>query len=269
MWRARRGTRSDSWPYADRCPGRPDGTVGALLSTVAAVAAILIITAACIQLRPLRRAAYGLDDGHPVAPPATDRAVAQALAARARVVTRPVRLRSAIQPRARLEHLGRPDRPRDDDGGLVDLNSSPTEVLLSVCGLDRDAAERLVAARQGWATGFSVSKRPWPSWTCRSGMQTCCATEAWCCRRDAALPRTAETRECADRNVDPPAISAGSKSRASGRLPRCSRGGMTHLMAADPAVGPAGSLGGAPVRQRPGAFYREGHRLFALSVSQE
>lgn len=135
--------------------GDPEGTIGALLSTVVAVAAIAIITAACVQLRPLRRAAYGLDDPHRVVPSATERAVVQALAARERrhearaLVERDPNL-------ARDLNIGRPDRPRDyDDGGLVDLNSSPAELLVSVCGLDKDAAERVVAARQRWATGFS------------------------------------------------------------------------------------------------------------------
>lgn len=134
--------------------GDPDGTVGGFLSTVLGVGAILIITAACVQLRPLRRAAYGLDDRHRVEPPAPDRAVVQALAARQR--RHEARALAERDPNlARDLNIGRPDRPRDyDDGGLVDLNSTPTELLMSVCGLDRDSAERVVAARQRWATGF-------------------------------------------------------------------------------------------------------------------
>jgi DNA uptake protein ComE-like DNA-binding protein len=135
--------------------GDPQGAFGALLSTVVGVAAIVIIAAACLQLRPLRLAAYGLHDSHRVGPAATDRAVTQALAARQR--RQEARALAERDPSlARDLSIGRPDRARDyDDGGLVDLNSSSAELLVSVCGLDKDSAERLVGIRQQWATGFT------------------------------------------------------------------------------------------------------------------
>ena len=53
--------------------------------------------------------------------------------------------------------IGRPDRARsyDDGGGLVDLNSAAADVIVSVCGFDREVAERVVSRREEWANGFS------------------------------------------------------------------------------------------------------------------
>lgn len=135
--------------------GDPSGTTGNVLSTITAVAAIVIVTAACLQLRPLRRAAYALNNPRNEVTPNADRAVVQAMAARQR--RQDARALATHDPNlARDLNIGRPDRPREyDDGGLVDLNSAPAEVIMSVCGLERVAAERVVAARQQWATGFS------------------------------------------------------------------------------------------------------------------
>lgn len=135
--------------------GDAQGIVGGALSTVVAVAAIAIITSACIKLRPLRQAAYGLNDRRNTAQSSTDRAVQRALAARKR--RDKARELAARDPNlARDLNIGRPDRPTDyDDGGLVDLNSASAELLMSACGLDSEAADRVVAARAQWATGFS------------------------------------------------------------------------------------------------------------------
>jgi hypothetical protein len=135
--------------------GNPRGALGAVLSTVVVVVAVPIVAAACVQLRPLRRAVYGLAEPSRVVPPGTDRAVAQALAARTR--REDARALAERDPMlARDLNIGRPDRPREyDDGGLVDLNSAPAGVLMSVCGLDSEAAERLVATRELFPTGFS------------------------------------------------------------------------------------------------------------------
>lgn len=45
-------------------------------------------------------------------------------------------------------HIGRPDLPGDhEDGGLVDVNRVPADVLARVPGIDRALAERLVSVR--------------------------------------------------------------------------------------------------------------------------
>jgi DNA uptake protein ComE-like DNA-binding protein len=51
--------------------------------------------------------------------------------------------------------MGRPDRARKYDAGLIDINSAPAEVFVSVCGIARDAAERLVTTREQYASGFT------------------------------------------------------------------------------------------------------------------
>jgi hypothetical protein len=136
--------------------GNPRGAVGTLLSTVVALIAVAIITAACVQLRPVRRIVYGLSEpSRMVMPPGTDPAIAQALAAR----DRRHRARALVENDpllARDLNIGRPDRLREyDDGGLVDLNSAPVEVLMSACGLNREDAERLVSTRESFPAGFS------------------------------------------------------------------------------------------------------------------
>lgn len=136
--------------------GNATGAAGTLLSTVVALVAIAMITAACVQLRPARRAVYALAEPPRVLIPAgTDPAVAQVLAARER--RQSARALVEGDPMlARELNIGRPDRMRNyDDGGLVDLNNAPVEVLMSSCGLSGADAERLVTARDLFPAGFS------------------------------------------------------------------------------------------------------------------
>jgi hypothetical protein len=135
--------------------GNPHGVIGGLLSTVATVLAVTITAAACVQLRPVRRAVYRLTERSRLVQPGTDPAVTRALAARNR--REEARALAERDPMlARDLHIGRPDLPREyDDGGLVDLNSTPAGVLMSVCGLSSEVAERLVATRQLFPAGFS------------------------------------------------------------------------------------------------------------------
>lgn len=50
---------------------------------------------------------------------------------------------------ARDLRIGRPDLPRQyDDGGLVDVNSAPSDVLQGALGLTNDQATQLIDARQ-------------------------------------------------------------------------------------------------------------------------
>lgn len=134
--------------------GNPRGTIGGLLSTLVAVGALVVIVIACVQLRPLRRTIFGPTEPPKVAP-GVDPAVARALASRRR--REDARALAQRDPNlARDLNMGRPDRARDyDDGGLVDINNAPAEVFVSVCGLDQDAAERLVRTRSQYPSGFS------------------------------------------------------------------------------------------------------------------
>ena len=134
--------------------GNTEGTFGNLLSAVVAIGAVGVIATACVQLRPLRMAVYGIVDPHRKNLTASEIAVNQALAARQR--RDEARALAARDPNlARDLGIGRPDRTRDyDDGGVVDLNSQSADVLVSMCGLDRASADRVVDRRQQGG-GFS------------------------------------------------------------------------------------------------------------------
>lgn len=136
--------------------GDPRGAVGSALSTGVALLAVAMVVVACVQLQQVRRTVYGLPEPpRSVIPPGTDPAVAHALAARERRNT--ARELAEKDPLlARDLNIGRPDRPRNyDDGGLVDLNTASAGLIVAVCGLMTDEAERLVSARELFPAGFS------------------------------------------------------------------------------------------------------------------
>jgi hypothetical protein len=83
------------------------------------------------------------------AEPPPDPAVAAALARRQR--RRAARLLLERDPALAAELcVGRPDLPRPyDDGGLIDINAVPAEVLTGLPGLTPDQVERILAARRG------------------------------------------------------------------------------------------------------------------------
>jgi len=77
----------------------------------------------------------------------TDPAVAAILAARARREDSR-RLAASDAQMARELRIGRPDLPRTyDDGGLVDLNSAPPQVIAHTCGIELAAATMITDAR--------------------------------------------------------------------------------------------------------------------------
>ncbi|MFC4945334.1 hypothetical protein [Pseudonocardia sp. GCM10023141] len=88
--------------------------------------------------------------------PAPDPAVAAVLAARTR--REDARALAAADPRmARELHIGRPDLSRTyDDGGLVDLNSAPAEVIAQACDIDLDAATLIAETRAAGLTFATV-----------------------------------------------------------------------------------------------------------------
>lgn len=101
---------------------------------------------------------------------AQEPAVAGVLAARQR--RDEARALAADDPlMARELHIGRPDLHRTyDDGGLVDLNTAPADVIAHVCDLDPTSAQAVVAARgtHGFTTVDEVFVRaetiPVTSW---------------------------------------------------------------------------------------------------------
>ena len=126
-------------------PHRADGTsANETLSTIGGLSALFVVIAGCVQLRPLRREVYG---GAGVVAAHRDPAVARALQARAR--REETRQLLAEDPGMRQElGIGRPDLGRGyDDGGLIDLNTAPADLIARVCGIEPKHAEAIVADR--------------------------------------------------------------------------------------------------------------------------
>jgi DNA uptake protein ComE-like DNA-binding protein len=140
---------------------------GNTISVIGGLLAIATIALGCVQQAPLRREVYG---GAP--PPAheqVDPALATALEARERRATaRQLAERDPLL--ARDLKIGRPDLSRTyDDGGLVDLNSAPAEVIAAVCHLGQGTGEEIAAARPpgGFMTVddvFSLTDIPVAAW---------------------------------------------------------------------------------------------------------
>lgn len=109
------------------------------------VADVVVLVASCIQLRSVRRTAFGAEAGVATA---NDPVVARALQARAR--REEARALAAKDPAlARDLGIGRPDLHRGyDDGGLVDLTSADASVIATVAGISSADAQSIVAARQ-------------------------------------------------------------------------------------------------------------------------
>jgi hypothetical protein len=118
---------------------------GDTISLVGGFLAIATIALGCVQQAPLRRAVYS---GTPLPErDAMDPALAAALGARKQRVD--ARLLAAQDPLlARDLKIGRPDLPHTfDDGGLVDLNSAPPQVIATTCGLPRSTGDTIATAR--------------------------------------------------------------------------------------------------------------------------
>lgn len=112
--------------------------------------AFAIMITACVQLRSLRREAYGLPAAFVpgvAAPAPGDPAVAQVLAGRAR--RQDARALAEKDPlMARELGIGRADLGRGyDDGGLVDLATAPAPIIAEVCGLTESDSERIIEAQ--------------------------------------------------------------------------------------------------------------------------
>ena len=117
--------------------------LGAALFTAAWFA---LIVGSTVHALVLRRRVFS--------PPAVQPAVAAALTGRE--LRQQARAIVADDPAlARELHIGRPDLPRQfDDGGLVDVNHVPEQVLVEQLGLSPAEADRVVEARERLG-GFS------------------------------------------------------------------------------------------------------------------
>ena len=130
--------------------GEPIGQGAAVAENILVAVALILILAACLQLRPIKREVYGGPAATPALRTATgDPAVARVLERR----TRRQEARALIEKDrglARELGVGRPDLGRGyDDGGLVDVNSASAELIAQVCDMDLADAQRIVEARAG------------------------------------------------------------------------------------------------------------------------
>ncbi len=107
-------------------------------------AAVAVLVVALVHLTVLRRQVWRAGTQAPAADPA----LAAALSARQRRAE--ARRILATDPLlARELRIGQPDLARRyDDGGLVDLNSAPAQVIAHLCGIEVAVARLLVEARQ-------------------------------------------------------------------------------------------------------------------------
>lgn len=125
--------------------GEAVGAAGKALESAYVILTLVVLVAACIQYRSVRRQAFGI---RPRLAADDDPAVARALQARAR--RQESRALAAKDPGlARELGIGRPDLRRGyDDGGLVDLNSADATLIASVAGIPLPDARAIVAARE-------------------------------------------------------------------------------------------------------------------------
>lgn len=124
-----------------------DGTTpDSVFSTLGGFSALAAVVVAVVRLNGLRQEVYG-GVVAPTRPLHADPAIAAVLGARQRrTETRELLARDRAM--ARELGIGRPDLGRGyDDGGLVDLNGAPVEVIAAVCDIPREQANAIAAAR--------------------------------------------------------------------------------------------------------------------------
>lgn len=137
--------------------GNPIGSGAAAAENLLVAFALVVIIAACVQLRPLRREVFGAPA--PRGPLSADPAVAQVLERRAK--RQAARELIAKDPAmARELGIGRPDLHLGyDDGGLVDVNAATAESLAHFCGIAPARAGQIIAAREArGGTYFSIGE---------------------------------------------------------------------------------------------------------------
>jgi competence ComEA-like helix-hairpin-helix protein len=127
--------------------GDPIGATGHAMNVTAALLAMSVMVAACVQQWALSREIYQLATAAAEAAN-MDPALAKALAARARRAE--ARSLAATDPLLAQDlHIGRPELGRGyDDGGLVDINNAPARTIATVCGIKPAAADGIVDLRE-------------------------------------------------------------------------------------------------------------------------
>ncbi len=143
----------------DTAPVDETGAATGWMSNVAGMLMLAVIVAAVLQQRPLRQEVYGPTGRYArESAKRPDPAVAAVSLARAkRAAARALAERDPLM--ARELRVGRPDLPRQyDDGGLVDLNDAPAEVIADGCRVPLAMARAVVAARERLGRFTSVDE---------------------------------------------------------------------------------------------------------------
>lgn len=124
------------------------------LATIGAFIAFGMMVFACLKLSQIRHEIYPNRYAYQPAP-IVDPAIQSALAGREhRAKAREIVATDTAL--ARDLRIGRPDLERNfPDGGLVDLNNAPQQVLARFCGIPEEAAGRIVTQRALYSEGFS------------------------------------------------------------------------------------------------------------------
>lgn len=126
------------------------------LQTVGTVLTLVLGTVGVIHAFRVRDAVFGPQVPRlPTPEPMIHPAIRDSLAAR-KLRAESTALCNRDPGLARDLLIGRPDRVRQyDDGGLVDINHVPAEILVSHLGLTPEQAQRVVEARE-YIDGFSM-----------------------------------------------------------------------------------------------------------------
>ncbi|MGE0818197.1 MAG: ComEA family DNA-binding protein [Candidatus Nanopelagicales bacterium] len=131
-------------------------TSATLLQTIGTVLTLVLGTVGTIHAFRVRDAVFGPQVPRiPTPEPMIHPAIRDSLAAR-KLRAESTALCNRDPGLARDLLIGRPDRVRQyDDGGLVDINHVPAEILVSHLGLTPEQAKRVVEARE-YIDGFSI-----------------------------------------------------------------------------------------------------------------
>ncbi|WP_336031139.1 hypothetical protein [Geodermatophilus sp. FMUSA9-8] len=139
---------------SDDQPGKSPGDGPEWLNNMLAIVVVVLLVVACVRLQQLRRRVYG----HELAMRGADAVMAQALERRRR--REEARSLLARDPAlARELGIGRPDLHRGyDDGGLIDVNTAPSDVIAAGLEVDAATADAIVAARSLRGGFYSVDE---------------------------------------------------------------------------------------------------------------
>lgn len=142
-----------SFAMVGSAPTNDSGEVTGWLSSLGSTLALGNMFVASLLLIGLRRQVY---DAVLIRPPSRNQGAMSDVGEARRRRGEARRLAAADPMMARELGIGRPDLDRYDDGGLLDLNVASVDQLVTLCGLRRDHAARVVDARTAIGRFLSI-----------------------------------------------------------------------------------------------------------------